>query len=125
LLKILRIFFDDNTIRKTTNINDPFDFVGENKKIELKSRRCCSKQYETTIIGASKFKKLDPDIDYYCVFKFTDIILYIPYSQDLFNRYEIKDVCRKDRGRIEKAPHYFVPINNLLPLIIDKCSEDC
>jgi hypothetical protein len=118
ILKQLRIFFDDPTIRKTKNVNDHFDFIGDNKLIELKSRRCSCTQYETTIIGTNKFKNIKPDIDYYCVFKFTDVILYIKYDRELFDEFEIKPVCRRDRGRIEKNSYYFVPINNLTPLII-------
>ena len=62
----LRILFNDDTITKTINKYDLFDFIGENKFIELKTRRCKSNTYPTSIIELNKFDNLDVENnDYY------------------------------------------------------------
>ena len=121
ILLTLRKFFNDDSITKTKNINASFDFEGKNILIELKSRRCKSSTYPTTIVGSTKFKKLDPDkTDHYFVFKFTDGTFYIKYNPGIFRHYEEKSICRRDRGRIEKQTHILIPVDNLQPLVIDE-----
>ena len=125
ILNTLKQFFKDPTITKTVNRNAAFDFVGDNKFIELKSRNCLSTTYSTTMIGINKFKNLNPDTDYYCVFKFTDAILYIKYNKDLFDEYESKPGGRNDRGRPERAVYFFIPVNNLEAITIEQeCLND-
>ena len=113
ILSLLKEFFKDDTIQKSKSSTAPFDFEGNNICIELKSRRNLSSAYPTTIIGTSKFKSLRSDCDYYCVFKFTDQILYTKYDPVIFQQYEIKPVVRKDRGKIERQQYFHIPINSL------------
>ena len=124
ILTTLRTFFNDDSIVKTKAINAPFDFEGKKLLIELKSRRSKSTAFDTTIVGITKLKNLDPDYtDHYFVFKFTEGIYFIKYSPDIFKHYEVKSICRRDRGRIEKAPHVLIPVDNLQPLVIKEEGE--
>ena len=118
LLNTIQRFFNDDTIIKITTKYSPFDYMGNNCLIELKSRRCHSSTYPTTIIGINKFNQIDPNIKYILIFSFTDIVLYIDYDEELFNTFSIKTVSRRDRGRIESAKYYHIPIKNLKPIII-------
>jgi len=118
LLNTIQRFFNDDTIIKITTKYSPFDYMGNNCLIELKSRRCNSSTYPTTIIGINKFNQIDPNIKYILIFSFTDIVLYIDYDEELFNTFSIKTVSRRDRGRIESAKYYHIPIKNLKPIII-------
>ena len=118
LLNTIQTFFNDDTIIKITTKYSPFDYMGNNCLIELKSRRCNSSTYPTTIIGINKFNQIDPNIKYILIFSFTDIVLYIDYDEELFNTFSIKTVSRRDRGRIESAKYYHIPIKNLKPIII-------
>ena len=118
LLNTIQTFFNDDTIIKITTKYSPFDYMGNNCLIELKSRRCNSSTYPTTIIGINKFNQIDPNIKYILIFSFTDIVLYIEYEEELFNTFSIKTVSRRDRGRVESAKYYHIPIKNLKPIII-------
>ena len=118
LLNTIQTFFNDDTIIKITTKYSPFDYMGNNCLIELKSRRCNSSTYPTTIIGINKFNQIDPNIKYILIFSFTDIVLYIDYDEELFNTFSIKTVSGRDRGRIESAKYYHIPIKNLKPIII-------
>ena len=114
IISDLRILFNDETITKTPKIYDSFDFVGENKFIELKTRRCKSNTYPTSIIGLNKFNNIDTSTnDYYLVFKFTDNILYCRYVESDFDKFEKKEKVRRDRGCIERGLYYCVPISYL------------
>ena len=118
LLNTIQTFFNDDTIIKIETKYSAFDYIGNNCLIELKSRRCNSSTYPTTIIGINKFNQIDPNIKYILIFSFTDIVLYIDYDEELFNTFSIKTVSRRDRGRIESAKYYHIPIKNLKPIII-------
>ena len=118
LLNTIQTFFNDHTIIKITTKYSPFDYMGNNLLIELKSRRCNSFTYPTTIIGINKFNQIDPSIKYILIFSFTDTTLYIEYDEILFNTFAIKTITRRDRGRIESAKYYHIPIKNLKPIII-------
>jgi len=118
LLNTIQTFFNDDTIIKIETKYSPFDYIGNNCLIELKSRRCNSSTYPTTIIGINKFNQIDPNIKYILIFSFTDIVLYIEYEEELFNTFSIKTVSRRDRGRVESAKYYHIPIKNLKPIII-------
>jgi hypothetical protein len=118
LLEPLRFFFSDDTIMQIENKYSRFDFKGDKKYIELKSRKCNSTTYPTTIVSFAKFNKVKDGHNYYCFFKFLDGIKYIEYDKNLFNTFEIKQVVRRDRGRIEKDFYYHIPIEKLSPLIL-------
>ena len=114
IISDLRIIFNDETITKTPKIYDSFDFIGENKYIELKTRRCSSNTYTTSIIGMNKFNNIDiTNYDYYLVFKFTNNIMYCRYEPNDFKEFEKKEITRRDRGCIERGLYYCVPISYL------------
>ena len=85
----------------------------------MKSRRCNSFTYPTTIIGINKFKNIDPDKKYILLFSFTDFVLYIEYDEPLFNTFEIKTITRRDRGRIESSKYFHIPIKLLNPILYE------
>ena len=119
LLDTIQKFFNDDSIKKTNDKFSPFDFEGNNILIELKSRRCNSFTYPTTIIGINKFKNIDPDKKYILLFSFTDFVLYIEYDEPLFNTFEIKTITRRDRGRIESSKYFHIPIKLLNPILYE------
>ena len=120
LLPVLQRYFNDDTIERIKNPRASFDYSGENKFIELKTRRCLSITYPDTIIPASKFKNIQPDINYYFVFKFTDKLLYCRYDPFHFSGFQQRENCILDRGRVEKQLYYHIPINFLKELIYEE-----
>jgi hypothetical protein len=119
LLSTIQQFFNDDSIIKIACKYSAFDFIGDNILIELKTRRCSSFTYPTTIIGINKFKYTEPGIKYILIFSFTDLVLYIEYDEEIFKTFSIKTITRRDRGQIEKALYYHIPIKLLKPIIID------
>jgi hypothetical protein len=115
LLPILRKFFSDDTIIQLDRHNI-FDYKGDNKYIELKSRNNSYNKYPTTMIGYNKIKKaLEVDEEVYFVFNFTDAIYYYQFDRD--KELEIKQAGRNDRGRPEIKDYYFIPIEILKEII--------
>ena len=96
LLPQLQSFLNDNTIYKLENSN-VFDFKGDNKFIELKSRNNNYSKYPTTMIGLNKIKKASTLQEYvYFFFCFNDGLYYWLYDKDC--ELEIKKAGRFDRG---------------------------
>jgi len=115
LLPILRKFFSDETIIQLDRHNI-FDYKGDNKYIELKSRNNSYNKYPTTMIGYNKIKKaLEVDEEVYFVFNFTDGVYYYQFDRD--KELEIKQAGRNDRGRPEIKDYYFIPIEILKEII--------
>ena len=115
LLPTIKQFLNDNTIYKLENSNE-FDFKGDNKYIELKSRNNNYNKYPTTMIGYNKIKKaLELNEDVYFIFNFTDGIYYYKFDRD--KELEIKQGGRRDRGRPEIKDYYFIPIEILQKII--------
>jgi hypothetical protein len=115
LLPILRKFFSDDTIIQLDKHNI-FDYKGDDKYIELKSRNNSYNKYPTTMIGYNKIKKaLEVDEEVYFVFNFTDAIYYYQFDRD--KELEIKQGGRNDRGRPEIKDYYFIPIEILKEII--------
>ena len=56
LLPFLQNYFNDDSITKLNKMNC-FDFIGENKFIELKSRNNNYNKYDKTMVGYNKFQK--------------------------------------------------------------------
>ena len=97
LLPTIRKFFNDETIIKLDDYNI-FDFKGDSKYIELKSRNCNYNKYPTTMIGYNKIKKaLELNEDIYFIFNFTDGIYYFKFDKNI--QLEIKQGGRFDRGK--------------------------
>ena len=114
-LSHLRILFDDESIIKNPEYNSLFDYVGNGKMIELKSRKCLSNSYMTTIVSARKLENLNSDLDYYFVFDYLDDSLFCKYNEQDFIQFEYKQISRKDRGKIETDLYICIPINYLKP----------
>ena len=113
IIELIKTKFNDNTILKTAKF-DPFDFRGDNKLIELKTRKNRSTTYPTTMIGMNKInycKTSDKDI--YFIFKFTDKIMYCQYDKDDFENFEEKIMGRSDRGIKEASLYKLIPISYL------------
>ena len=115
LLEDLKILFNDESITKTEDRFNLFDFRTKSGFIECKTRRCNSNTYLTTIIGMNKIDNIDPTLSYYFVFQFTDDILFCKYNQLDFNGFEKRIISRRDRGRVESALYCCIPISYLCP----------
>ena len=115
LLPQLQSFLNDNTIYKLENSN-VFDFKGDNKFIELKSRNNNYSKYPTTMIGLNKIKKASTLQEYvYFFFCFNDGLYYWLYDKEC--ELEIKKAGRFDRGRPEINEYCFIPIELLQKVI--------
>ena len=115
LLPTIRKFFNDETIIKLDDYNI-FDFKGDNKYIELKSRNCNYNKYPTTMIGYNKIKKaLELNEDIYFIFNFTDGFYYFKFDKNI--QLEIKQGGRFDRGKKELSDYAFIPIEILKEII--------
>ena len=117
-LPVAKKYFNDESIYKLDKHNI-FDFQGDNKFIELKSRNNEKNKYLTTMIGLNKLiKASELEEDVYFFFWFTDGIYYWKYDKN--NNFEIKKgyCSRKDRGRNEINDYAFIPVNILQKIII-------
>ena len=111
LLPTLKKTFE-NSLEKTKNKYCLYDFEGDTILIELKSRRCKSDTYSTTMIGHNKLqmaKRQSKDV-YFC-FGFTDGLFYHKFEND--NEYHIEKGGRWDRGKAEISNYVFIPISQL------------
>lgn len=72
-------------LKRSKNKYCKYDYKGLGVKVELKSRRIYSTDYETTIINNSKLEDIKEDEDYYLFFKFLDCMKYIRYNKEVFN----------------------------------------
>lgn len=117
---ILKEYFNDKEITKTTDRYCAYDFIGggtiPKMKYELKSRRCSYNSYATTIIPKAKIAEGGP----LCfVFKFSDGLYYIYYNAELFDEFTVRDikVFRDNRWSLPK-PHIEIPTNLLIRIDI-------
>lgn len=92
------------------------DFKSDNKYFEIKSRRFNHNKYETTMIGKNKidYAQKYNDNTYYFIFVFEDGIYY--YKYNINDKLECYIGGRKDRGKSEYKPYYYIPINYLIKL---------
>ena len=111
ILPRLKEFFNDDSIYKLDN-NNIFDFQGDNKYIELKSRHNILKKYPTTMIGYNKVLKASQlNEDVYFFFLFDDALTYWKYDKNY--ELEIKKGGRFDRGKSEIKDYVYLPIELL------------
>lgn len=117
MMPILRNYFQDITIEKTTNKHHPFDFESESTLYELKTRRVCHNRYPDTIFPTSKFK-YNAEKPKVLIFSFTDGNYYIRYDKELFQTFRTETKkYRNDRGDIDKPVEYVqIPITNLIKM---------
>ena len=112
LLPILKEYLKDETIYKLENSN-VFDFKGDNKFIELKSRNNNYDKYPTTMIGINKVLRASSlNENVYFFFWFVDGLYYWLYDKDY--EFEIKRGGRFDRGRPELNDYAYIPIDMLI-----------
>jgi hypothetical protein len=112
LLPILKEYLKDETIYKLENSN-VFDFKGDNKFIELKSRNNNYDKYPTTMIGINKVLRASSlNENVYFFFWFVDGLYYWLYDKDY--EFEIKRSGRFDRGRPELNDYAYIPIDMLI-----------
>ena len=116
LLPVLKNYFNDDSIQKLNKYNT-FDFKGDNKFIELKSRNNELNQYPTTMIGFNKINKASLILeDVYFCFCFTNGLYYYKYNKE--DNFEIKKGGRYDRIKSgEINDYYYIPINLLQKII--------
>ena len=83
-LPCLQNAFNDETLSHTKCKSDIFDYIGNNKYIELKTRSFEHTKYPDTMIGLNKIKyaQANPDKEFYFVFAFTDGLYYYKYNPD-------------------------------------------
>jgi hypothetical protein len=112
LLPVLKDYLKDNTLYKLENSN-VFDFKGDNKYIELKSRNNNYDKYPSTMIGMNKIHKASTLTEnVYFFFNFVDGLYYWLYNKDY--ELEIKRSGRWDRGRAEIKNYCYIPIELLI-----------
>ena len=118
--KIKLQFPEETNIRNTKEIYNKFclfDFESDLKTSwEMKSRRNTKTQYPTTIIPVHKIR--DVETTQYFIFYFTDVISYIKYEKDVFDKFNKKiiNANRKD-GYNNHGVHYEIPVNMLIDFI--------
>jgi hypothetical protein len=112
LLPFLQNYFNDNSITKLNKMNC-FDFIGNQKFIELKARNNNYNKYESTMIGYNKIKKASEiNEDVYFFFCFTDGLFYYKYNKN--DQFEIRKGGRYDRIRSGEIKDYvYIPISLL------------
>ena len=114
LLPTIKDYLKDNTIYKLENCNE-FDFKGDNKYIELKSRRNKYNKFSSTMIGLNKIEKASTLDEYvYFFFSFEDGLFYWLYDKDY--ELEIRQAGRWDRGKAEIKFYAFLPIEMLIKI---------
>jgi len=111
LKPLLESYFD--TELEETDKWDPFDFVGDKIKIELKSRRNTYNKYPTTIVGMYKIHQVKENLgDHYFVFNFTDGLYYWKYNFEDMNDFKVIYLKRNDRTG-KKYQYLSIPIEKL------------
>ena len=114
LLPTIKDYLKDNTIYKLENFNE-FDFKGDNKYIELKSRRNKYNKFSSTMIGLNKIEKASTLDEYvYFFFCFEDGLYYWLYDKDY--ELEIRQGGRWDRGKPEIKFYAYLPIEMLIKI---------
>jgi hypothetical protein len=114
ILDKMNDFFKDN-IKQTSFRYDTKDYVGDNFKYEVKSRRNDYNAFPTTIIPTDK---INQGTNYIFLFNFQDGLYYIPYEEKLFKTFKIDIFYRRDGGQNNPLKLYwYIPIENLKQII--------
>lgn len=122
VIDILKLNFDDEVdIQNTKDIYGDdyyiYDFEAKSgTSWELKARRIRKYQFPTTIVPVSKIRITDKKQIF--IFNFTDACCSIEYDKELWETFEIKDVCTQRFGKMDSPkPHYHLPIKYLKDLV--------
>lgn len=125
MLDVLKVYFDKK-IYHTQGRYHNFDFTDNDKLfVELKSRRCHSNQYPTTLIPLQKINSQRSNNDYYYVFCFIDKIMIWQYDESEF---DIKPGGRMDRQGNEWTMYGHVATSHLKEIMKttpDPIIENC
>jgi len=118
-LPCLQNAFNDETLSHTKCKSHIFDYIGNNKYIELKTRSFEHTKYPDTMIGLNKIKyaQANPDKEFYFVFAFTDGLYYYKYNPDDILNY--RKGGRVDRGYKEIKEYAYIPIYLLTFISVD------
>ena len=114
---ILKDCFDE-TLEKTNNKFNLFDYIGKDCYIELKSRRNTHNKYADTMVGYNKIEfaiaENNSKKTVFC-FAFTDGLFYYKFDKlDLINKKLRIDIGgRNDRGKEEYKQYCYIPIELL------------
>jgi hypothetical protein len=114
---ILKDCFDE-TLEKTNNKFNLFDYIGKDCYIELKSRRNTHDKYPDTMVGYNKIEFANAannsKTTVFC-FAFTDGLFYYKFDKmDLINKNLRIDIGgRNDRGKEEYKQYCYIPIELL------------
>jgi hypothetical protein len=107
----------DESIQKTLEPYCPYDAFSPTTKYEIKSRRCLSTTYDTTIIPIKKVENVKDRLVF--VFCFTDGLFYIVYNQELFDTFEKKNVTYyRQGGSNMPVLHYHIPVKDLIEIVL-------
>ena len=107
----------NESIEKTKEKYCPYDAFSPTTKYEIKSRRCLSITYNTTIIPIKKVENIKDRLVF--VFHFTDGLFYIVYNQELFETFEKKNVTYYRQGGSNiPVLHYFIPVKDLIEIVL-------
>ena len=118
-LSCLQNTFNDETLTHTKCKSHIFDYVGNNKYIELKTRSFENTKYPDTMIGLNKieYARANPDKEFYFVFAFTDGLYYWKYN--IYDQLNYRSGGRYDRGCKEIKQYAYIPINLLKNISIN------
>jgi len=107
----------NESITSTVHRYCQYDAFSPTTKYEIKSRRCKSSTYDTTIVPVHKVKGIDERLVF--VFHFTNGLFYIVYDKEVFDKFEKRNVTTYREG-IENLPvlHYFIPVKELIEIIL-------
>ena len=113
--EILKDCFDE-TLEKTNNKYNLFDFIGKDCYIELKSRRNTHDKYPDTMVGYNKieFAKSTYKTVIFC-FAFTDGLYYYVFDKTHLanNTLRVDYGGRSDRGYEEYKQYCYIPVELL------------
>ena len=110
LLPTLQEFFKDQTVTPLPD-GSYFDFEGDHKLIEIKSRTCHRLTYSDSAIGVQKIEYAsNTNKDVYFVFKFANGLFYWKYDRTEELRYGLIPTTG--------IPHFFIPTSILSPMIL-------
>ncbi len=108
-------YWSDRNIIKSNDVVSNYDFYDTKYKYELKSRRCSSDTYSTTLIPEMKCHKKT-----YLLFLFTDGLYYIRYRKCVFEEFEKKLFVknRNDKDDVQKN-YFYIQIDKLKKIELD------
>lgn len=91
---------------------------------EVKTRNNNYNKYPTTMVGYNKIQFAERVCrPVYFIFNFLDGVYYYEYTIDKLDELEIKRGGRCDRGKAEYKTYCYIPINKLIKIEIEKCSN--